>query len=57
MRKNQKESITPAAVAAMAKGELGNAMAAMLPGGIERQEAEGQRMESEQAGGNIGFFR
>lgn len=37
------EGISPAALGAIQKGEFGNAMAALLPGGIERQEAEGQR--------------
>lgn len=37
------EGISPAAASAIARGELGNAMAAMLPGGIERQEKEGQQ--------------
>lgn len=34
--------MTPAALKALIDGDLGNAMAAMLPGGIEAQEAAGQ---------------
>lgn len=38
-----KENITPAALAAAAAGDLANFIVASTPGGIERQEAEGQR--------------
>jgi len=34
--------LTPAAVVALAEGDMENAIAAMVPGGIERQEAEGR---------------
>jgi hypothetical protein len=33
----------PAALSALAKGDIGNFLTASAPGGIERQEAEGQR--------------
>lgn len=35
--------ITPAALEALVKGDLENALVAMTPGGIEAQEAQGQR--------------
>lgn len=35
--------VTPAAMSAAASGHMGNLLAAMLPGGIEAQEAAGQR--------------
>lgn len=39
---DEKLEITPAALEALAKGDLANAMRAMTPGGIEAQEAAGQ---------------
>jgi hypothetical protein len=36
-------NLTPAALGALAKGDLANAVAAMTPGGIEAQESAGQR--------------
>lgn len=38
-----KKGLTPAAVVALASGDLGNALVAATPGGIEAQEAAGQR--------------
>ncbi len=35
--------MTPAALSALADGDMGNFFAAIAPGGIEAQEAEGQR--------------
>ena len=35
--------MTPAAIQALARGEHGNFLAASIPGGIEQQEADGQR--------------
>jgi hypothetical protein len=43
MRKNKNDGLSPAALVAILNGDMGNAMAAMLPGGIERQEAAGQQ--------------
>lgn len=37
------ENITPAALAALGKGDIKNAVIAMTPGGIEAQEAAGQQ--------------
>lgn len=37
-----KDGISPAAFSALARGDMGNAMAAMLLGGIEQQEKDGQ---------------
>lgn len=42
-KKGDDLGMTPAAIGALARGDLGNALAAMLPGGIEAQEAAGQR--------------
>lgn len=39
-------SITPAALSALAKGDMQNAMIASTPGGIERQEKDGQIEQS-----------
>lgn len=36
-------SLTPAAIAALAHGDLDNFLVAATPGGIERQEAQGQQ--------------
>lgn len=36
-------AITPAAILAASRGDIGNFMAAITPGGIERQEAQGQQ--------------
>lgn len=44
MQKRDKINVTPAAVAALAMGDLHNAAMAMVPGGIEAQEAAGQAM-------------
>ena len=41
-------SITPAALAALVKGDMANFVAASTPGGIEAQEAQGQRDMIEQ---------
>ncbi len=45
MKKNASNEprMTPAALAALAAGQMGNFLAAATPGGIEAQEAEGQR--------------
>lgn len=39
-----KNNITPAALAALVGGDVDNFLVASTPGGIERQEAEGQKM-------------
>lgn len=44
--KTNKLTMTPAALSALAKGDLENFMAASIPGGIERQEKQGQITES-----------
>lgn len=38
--------MTPAALSALAAGDLSNACVAMTPGGIEAQEAAGQRVQA-----------
>lgn len=43
MENRKHPRITPAALAAAAAGDLPNAIAAMTPGGIEAQEAAGQK--------------
>lgn len=40
---DRKLQITPAAIVAALAGDTSNALAAMTPGGIEAQEAAGQR--------------
>ncbi len=40
---NDKLGLTPAALAALAKGDMDNFIAAATPGGIRQQEADGQR--------------
>jgi hypothetical protein len=40
---DKKMRITPAALSALGKGDLGNFVAAATPGGIEAQEAAGQK--------------
>lgn len=42
MEKEEKPKMTPAAIAALTKGDLENARTAMTPGGIEAQEKAGQ---------------
>lgn len=37
------KGLTPAAIAALAKGDIGNFLVAATPGGVEAQEAQGQR--------------
>ena len=42
MKKREEIGISPAALSALVKGDVGNFIIASTPGGIERQEAEGQ---------------
>lgn len=42
-KKNESSGMTPAALGALLAGDMGNFAAAMTPGGIEAQEAAGQR--------------
>jgi hypothetical protein len=44
MNQEKKLNITPAVMVALAAGDVHNAMAAAVPGGIEAQEAAGQAM-------------
>lgn len=43
-KKNDDFRLTPAALSAMIKGDFENAIIAATPGGIEKQEKEGQNM-------------
>lgn len=42
MKRNESQGITPAVLSALARGDLGNALTAATPGGIEAQEKAGQ---------------
>ena len=46
---NGEQRMNPAALAAASRGDLANALIASTPGGIERQEAAGQRTLVESA--------
>jgi len=58
---NKEKGLNPAGVSALLKGDIENAKVAFTPGGIERQEAEGQKffVESEliPIEGNPNFFK